>query len=62
MTSEDFSLGGWQPTIQRGQRIRRCVFLVMEYGSMIRVSAVLLAVLTVIWVGGREARVAWARA
>jgi hypothetical protein len=34
----------------------------MEYGSMIRVSAVLLAVLTVIWVGGREARVAWARA
>jgi hypothetical protein len=62
MTSEDFSLGGRQPTIQRSERIRRCVLLVMEYGSMIGVIAVLLAVLIVIWVGGREARVAWARA
>jgi hypothetical protein len=35
---------------------------VMEDGRMIRVIVVMLAVLIVIWAGGREARVDWARA
>jgi hypothetical protein len=62
VTSEDRSLAGRLATIQRNERIPRGVLLVTEYGGMIRVIAVLLAVLIVIWAGGREARVAWARA
>jgi hypothetical protein len=60
VTSEDCSLADRLATIQRNERIRRCVLLVTD-GSMIGVIAVLLAVLIIIWAGGREARVAWAR-
>jgi hypothetical protein len=62
VTSEDRSLAGRLATIQRNERIRRGVLLVTVYGGLIRVIAVLLAVLILIWPGGREARVAWARA
>jgi hypothetical protein len=62
MTSEDFSLGGRQPTIQRSEQIRRGVLLLVHLGTIIGLIAITLAVLIVIWAAGREARVAWTAA
>ena len=49
-------------TIQEYERIRRSVLLLVKVGSTISIIAIVLAVLIVILVAGREARIAWAAA
>jgi hypothetical protein len=60
MTDQDRSLDWRLTTIQGNERIRRCLPLLVDVGTIIGIIAIMLTVLMVVWAAGRQVHVAWA--